>query len=180
MTLEEYIARLNSLAFWKEFTFAQNKFVPDSGSELELADNLVWLGKYAFVLQLKERNGAGADPKGERDWFRNKVLGKATRQIRDSLRFLDEHKKIRITNERGHSFNIKGAELSRITKIVVFLGGRALPEDCRQTRYHVSDTAGFIHILAAHDYLVRFSHEGHVTTRPGSLMELLGGLGVAN
>jgi hypothetical protein len=30
MILEEYIARLNSLAFWKEFTFAQNRFTPES------------------------------------------------------------------------------------------------------------------------------------------------------
>ena len=35
----------------------------------------------------------------------------------------------------------------------MFLGGKTLPEDCGQTRYYVSDTAGFIHILAAHDYL---------------------------
>ncbi len=47
MTLEEYIAHLNSLAFWKEFTFAQNKFAPQPGKELELADNLVWFGDYA-------------------------------------------------------------------------------------------------------------------------------------
>ena len=55
MTLEEYIARLNGLAFWKEFTFAQNRFTPSPGKELELADNLVWLDDYAFVLQLKQR-----------------------------------------------------------------------------------------------------------------------------
>ena len=44
MTLEEYLARLNALAFWKEFTLAQNKFTPRPGKELELADNVVWLG----------------------------------------------------------------------------------------------------------------------------------------
>jgi hypothetical protein len=73
--------------------------------------------------------------------------------VRDTLRFLDEHAQIRITNERGHAFDIRGAELAEITKIVVFLGGRALPEDCWHTCYHVSRTAGFIHILPAHDYL---------------------------
>ena len=77
----------------------------------------------------------------------------ATSQIRDTLRFLQEHKQICITNERGHSFYIRGAELADITKVVVFLAGRALPEDCWRTRYHVSRTAGFIHVLAAHDYL---------------------------
>jgi hypothetical protein len=153
MTFEEYIAHLNGLAFWKEFTFAQNRFAPQPGKELELADNLVWLGEHAFVLQLKQRNEETENPEAERSWFQNKILNKATSQVRDTLRFLDEHEQIHITNERGHSFDIRGAELTEITKIVVFLGGRALPDDCWQTRYHVSRTAGFIHVLAAHDYL---------------------------
>jgi hypothetical protein len=153
MTLEEYIARLNGLAFWKEFTFANNKFMPLPGKELELADNFVWLGDYAFVLQLKERIAAKEDPEAERGWFRNKVLGKATKQVRDTLQFLRDHETIRLTDERGHAFEIRGAQLTDITSIVVFLGGQTLPKDCLHTHYHVSSTAGFIHILAAHDYL---------------------------
>jgi hypothetical protein len=153
MTLEEYIAHLNGLAFWKEFTFAQNSFMPRPGAEFELADNLVWFGSYAIAMQLKQRNEETEDPETERSWFQNKVLSQATRQIRDTLRFLREHEQIRITNERGHSFDIRGAELANITKIVVFLGGRELPEDCWRTRYHMSRTAGFIHVFAAHDYL---------------------------
>lgn len=104
-------------------------------------------------MQLKEREGETEDSETERSWFENKVLDKATRQVRDTLRFLGEHEQIRITNERGHAFDIRGSELAEITKIVVYLGGRALPEDCRQTRHYVSGTAGFIHVLAAHDYL---------------------------
>ena len=153
MTLEEYIAHLNGLAFWREFTFAQNKFAPQPGRELELADSLVWLGDYAFVLQLKQRRDQTEDPEAERSWFRKKVLGKATSQVRDTMRFLNEHERIRITNERGHTFDIRRAELAEITKIVVFLGGWALPEDCWQTHYYVSRTAGFIHVMATHDYL---------------------------
>jgi hypothetical protein len=112
-----------------------------------------WLGDYAIVLQLKQRRDETEVRETERTWFRRKVLGKATRQVRDTLRFLNEHEQIRITNERGHAFDIRGAELAEIMKIVVFLGGRALPEDCWQTRYYISQTAGFIHVLAAHDYL---------------------------
>jgi hypothetical protein len=153
MSLEEFIAHLNAQTFWKEFTFAQNKFTPQPGKELELADNLVWLGDYAFVLQLKQREDETENPDAERTWFRKRILDKATRQIRDTLRFLDEHEQIRITNERGHVFDIRRKELTKITKIVVYLGGRALPKDCSQTRYHLSRTAGFIHFLAAHDYL---------------------------
>jgi hypothetical protein len=153
MTLEEYIAHFNGVTFWKEFTFAQNKFAPQPGKELELADNLVWLGEYAFILQLKHREDETEDPDVERSWFRRKVLRNATTQVRDMLRFLGEHAQIRITNERGHPFDIRGAEITEITKIIVFLGARALPHDCWQTRYYVSRTAGFMHVLAAHDYL---------------------------
>jgi hypothetical protein len=153
LTLEELVAHLNGLAFWKEFTFSQNKFAPQPGSEFELADNLIWLADYATVFQLKERAEPTTDPATERVWFQKRVVGKATRQIRDTLRFLGEHSQIKITNERGHAFEIKGANLRHITKIVVFLGSAALPEDCRHAYYHISSTAGFIHLVAAHDYL---------------------------
>jgi hypothetical protein len=105
------------------------------------------------VLQLKHRENETEDPDVERSWFRRKVLRDATRQVRDTLRFLGEHAQIRITNERGHAFDIRGAEITEITKIDVFLRVRALPHDCWQTRYYVSRTAGFMHVLAAHDYL---------------------------
>lgn len=153
MILEQYVAHLNSLAFWKEFTFAQNTFAPRPGAELELADNLVWLEDHAFVLQLKERKNETADPNIERAWFANKVLKKAVRQVRDSLSFLEQHQEIRVTNERGHSFDIKPGQIADITKIIVYLGGRSLPEDCWATRHYVSQTAGFIHVVASHDYL---------------------------
>ena len=169
MTLEEYIARLNGLAFWKEFTFANNKFMPLPGKELELEDNFVWLGDYAFVLQLKERIAAKADPEAERGWFRSKVLGKATRQVRDTLQFLREHETIRITNERGHTFDIRGAQLADITSIVVFLGGRALPEDCFHTHYHVSSTAGYYSRFGR----ARLSRYPRETARAGGYPSLL-------
>ena len=153
MTLEDYIANLNRLAFWREFTFARNRFSPPSGSELELADNLVWFGRRAYILQLKQRDEPTDNPAAERSWFQKKVLKKATSQIRDSLRFLDENHHIGITNERGHRFDIQRDALTQITKVVVYLPGPALPEDCWQTRYHVSQTVGFIHIVAANDYL---------------------------
>lgn len=153
VTFEEYIAHLNSLAFWKEFTFARNQFSPQPGREVELADNLIWLGDHAMVLQLKGRKTPTEDPDAERNWFQNKVLKKATRQIRDSTGYLDAHPEIRVTNERGHAFDIRRADINDIARIVVYLGSENLPEDCWRQRYHESKSAGFIHIIAAHDYL---------------------------
>jgi len=153
MTLEEYVAHLNGLAFWREFTFPENRFAPRPGQALELADNLVWLGDFAMVLQLKQRESETSDPAAEATWFRKRVLDKAVSQVRDTLRFLDEQPQIRITNAQGHAFDIRGAALGEILKVIVFLPGRALPDEFWRKRFHVSQRAGFIHLVAAHDYL---------------------------
>jgi hypothetical protein len=153
MRLEEFTAQLNSMTFWKEFTFSETRFFPRPKQQVELADGIVRIGTLALLFQLKERTEETLDPQAERQWFRRKVLRKATDQIKASLRYLTDNEEIRLTNEQGHEISVKGAELEDIKKIVVFLAGRSLPEDCRGTKFHISATAGFIHIVAAHDYL---------------------------
>jgi hypothetical protein len=152
-SLEAYIAKLNGLAFWSEFSFENNKFTPAAGQQLELADSLVWFGRFVIALQLKERTIDSGDPVAEKTWFENKVLKKGTKQIRDTLHYLSENNKIAVQNQRGHTFEISTSEIDSVLKIVVYLGSKSLPEECWQTRFHVSRTAGFIHIVAAHDYL---------------------------
>ena len=153
MTLEEFTAQLNANTFWKEFTFSETRFFPRPKQQVELADGIVKIGPLALVFQLKERTEATSDPETERQWFRRKVLGRATDQIKASLRYLAENEEIRLTNGQGHEIAVKGGNLEDIKKIVVFLPGRLLPEDCWATKFHVSTTGGFIHIVAAHDYL---------------------------
>ncbi|TPK93177.1 MULTISPECIES: hypothetical protein [unclassified Mesorhizobium] len=153
MTLEEFTAQLNATTFWKEFTFSQTRFFPRPKQQVELADGIVKIGSLALLFQLKERSQETADPDVERRWFQGKVLKKATSQIKDSLRYLSENEEIRLTNGQSHEIVVKGADLQDIKKIVVFLAGRSLPQDCWKTKFHVSTTAGFIHVMAAHDYL---------------------------
>lgn len=153
MTLEEFTAQLNSTTFWKEFTFSKTLFSPRPKQQVELADGIVKIGSLGLVFQLKERTEETSDPEAERQWFRRKVLRKATDQIKDSLRYLAENEEILLTNEQGREMAVKGADLQDVKKIVVFLAGRALPTDCWETKFHQSATAGFIHVLAAHDYL---------------------------
>ncbi|TCU13755.1 hypothetical protein [Rhizobium sullae] len=153
MTLEEFTAKLNSSTFWKEFTYSETRFSPRPKQQVELADGIVLIGSLAYVFQLKERTGATEDPEAEGKWFRNKVLGKATKQIRDTLGYLSAHQSIQLTNTQGHSLEVRGAELSDIKKVIVFLATDALPRDCRETQFYISDTAGFMHVIAAQDYL---------------------------
>lgn len=152
MTLEEFTAQLNHSTFWKEFTFSQNQFSPKPGQELELADSFVWIGDTAFIIQMKERAEPKDDPEAERRWFKDAVRKTAVRQIKDSLRFLSDNAAISIANERGQRYNVSGADLRDVEKIILYAAGPALPDDCRRVRYHVSGTAGFIHVFERDDY----------------------------
>lgn len=153
MTLEDFTAQLNATTFWREFTFSETRFFPRPKREVELADGIVKIGPLALVFQLKERTEETSDPEVERQWFQRKVLRKAKDQVKASLKYLAENDEIILTNDKGHEITVNGDELNNIIKIVVFLPGRLLPYDCLITKFYVSDTAGFIHIIAAHDYL---------------------------
>ncbi|MGO9430117.1 hypothetical protein [Rhodoblastus sp.] len=153
--VESFIAKeLHSLLFLEEFVFSRTKFSPPSGSELELADAVVMLGDALLIFQIKERspNHAG-DTQAESRWFKKEVLGKATKQVRDTLRYLQTYSEIRVPNERGRVFNLAGTAFAEILKVVVYQPTPNLPDDCRSVRHYVSKTAGFIHIVDAHDYL---------------------------
>lgn len=154
VTLEEFIAELHSMAFFKEFTFSKNEFSPNPRQELQLADNLIWMGDFLAVFQAKERNLAYVvDESSERQWFQKKVIAKASRQIRDSLRYLGEYEEIEVKNEHGHKFDIAQSEFTEVLKLIVYLPGLYLPEDCRSVKHYVSETVGFIHVINARDYL---------------------------
>ncbi|MCF1433194.1 hypothetical protein GOZ97_16520 [Agrobacterium vitis] len=153
MTLEQFTAQLNATTFWKEFTFSQTRFVPRPKVEVELADGIVKIGSLGFVFQLKERTEATEDPEIERRWFKQKVLRKAKDQIKASLRYLSENEKIHLTNDQGHEVEVMGRDLRDIKKVIVYFPGRLLPEDCWATQYVISGEAGFIHVIAANDYL---------------------------
>ena len=152
MTLEEFTARLNSSMFWQEFTFSQTKFSPRPRQEVELADGIVQIGDLLYILQLKERIKETSDAAIEERWFNEKVVRKATKQIRDSVRYISDHDSILMKNDRGRVVEILRSSPEKIKKIVVFHGGRALPRGCADKKFHISSSVGFIHILSANDY----------------------------
>jgi len=154
MSLEENIAALNKNIFFREFSFSKNKFKPNPNEELELADHIIWIDKLLIAYQLKEReDGDQGSIESEQNWFERKVLGKGTKQIRDTLKFLTAHSNISITNERGHAFNVNGTLTDRVIKLVVYAPGIKLPTECRKVKFHISSTVGLIHILSLKDYV---------------------------
>jgi len=105
-------------------------------------------------MQLKQRDGATDDPEVETRWFKKKIKGTATKQIRDSLAYLDSNKAIEVTNLHQHKFEIEPSKIKHVTKIIVFLASENLPDRDQCTRFHLSKTTGeFMHVIAAHDYL---------------------------
>jgi hypothetical protein len=148
------LADLNQWHFFREFVYSQTTFRPVPEHEVELADNLVCLGDILIVFQLKEREKvAGSNEEGEKRWFERKVLGKATRQIRDTVAYLRAHETIELQNERGHRTKIEFNSARQAHKLIVYLPREQLPGDCRSIKHHRSTTVGVIHVISGHDYL---------------------------
>jgi hypothetical protein len=152
-TLEQYTSELNSNVFFREFSFARNKFSPKPKEELEFADHVVWLDDLLLVFQCKERNISESNSENEQNWFNDTVVRHATRQIRDTLRYLRDYKEIYLTNDRNHEFNIATAQLKSIDKIVLYSSHDTLPANCRNKKYHNSSSVGIIHIFNIEDYI---------------------------
>ena len=94
--------RLHNLLFIEEFVFARNQFTPPASSELELADAVVMIGDVLLLYQIKERKvDRRIDSASERKWFSDKVLGKATKQIRDTLRYLQTYCRFQCRTSEG-------------------------------------------------------------------------------
>ena len=154
-SLEEFVANLNQNLFFREFSFSQNKFSPTPSEELELADHVVWLDDLLVTYQVKERKqktGEVRTSETERAWFKNKVLKKATKQIRDTQKYFASYPQIYITNEKGHTFDVKMAKVITRINLILHQSDPLLPDECRLQKHYVSSTAGFMHLMAATDY----------------------------
>lgn len=153
---ERLLTQINASTFFKEFTFDKNRFHPRPGNQEEFADGALWLKDHLIVFQVKERaTGASSEEEPVRRWFNEKVKRQATRQIRDTLSYLEGNPTIVLTNSRGHSFNVNTDEFESIVSVVLYQSECPIPEDCAAQRYHISRSTGdeiFIHILTIEDY----------------------------
>ncbi len=152
--LEKYISELNSNVFFREFSYARNKFSPEPKNELEFSDNVVWIDDLMITFQMKERNISGdTNADKEEKWFNDKVIGTATKQIRNTLGYLKDYDEIHLTNGRNHVFNVATANLKSVDSIVLYAPHDNLPNKCRYKKYHRSKSAGFIHLFSIEDYI---------------------------
>jgi hypothetical protein len=154
MAFEDELAALNEWHFFCEFTYSKTTFRPAPSQEVELADSIIWIGDLLAVYQLKEREAQSATTvEAEKRWFERKVLRHATRQVRDTLTYLNGAGTIEIRNHRGHAFGIDIRSIHELHKLIVYRPHDLLPESYRSLKHYRSRTAGVIHIIPANDYL---------------------------
>jgi hypothetical protein len=154
MAFEDDFAALQEYYYFREFTFSHTTFRPSPTDEVELADNVIWLGDLLILFQLKQRESPPQTTgQQEHDWFQRKVLKHATKQVRDTLSYLHTHDRITLQNHRGDVFDLQPAAIRTTHKIVVYLPHNRLPVECRRVKHHKSRTAGVIHVFSADDYL---------------------------
>lgn len=154
MSFEDDVNELNRQYFFGEFTYSETKFRPAASSELELADSLIWLDDAGIAFQIKERSIEGiTTPELEEKWFTSKVIKKGTKQVRDTIAYLDKHSPIELVNRRGHQRTIHRSSMKTVHKVVCFDPAPQLPDRCKDMRFHISSTAGVIHLLPSADYI---------------------------
>ncbi len=76
----------------------------------------------------------------------------ATKQIRDTLGYIEDQNIISLENHRGHQFDLSSDLINNIHKLVVFKADPALSDDLKNKKYHESRTAGIIHIIPTENY----------------------------
>lgn len=155
MSFEDAVSRLHESVFLREFTFSTSTFVPPGSTEVELADSVVAIGTEMAIVQVKERSlpAGSATPAGEKKWFRKKVLGEATRQLRETMAFFKEMEIISVSNGRGLSVDLRLEAQTRVHKVALYRATDVLPMDCRATKHHLSGSIGFIHLFDSIDYV---------------------------
>lgn len=154
MDFEQEFSQLNEFYFFKEFTYSNNRFHDKHGAEVEIADSIIALDDIFLVYQLKDRNQPfESTEENESKWFMNKVMKGASRQIRDTMIYIAEYDHLILTNNQGHSLNISTNSIHTIQKLIIHNPGKLLPEECRNVKFHISRSAGVIHVIPANDYL---------------------------
>ena len=154
MSFEADLGNANENFFFREFTYSSNKFKPDNKNEYELADSVVWLDEFLIVGQVKERFPSfGATIEDEENWFRSEVLGKAAKQVADTVRYLKTYSSITLTNRQGHEFNLANARDKKIHKLIIYKSKNTEPTRFTSQKFIDVPSTGVVHISADQDYL---------------------------
>lgn len=115
---EKLLSSFSENYFYKELVYSQLKFVPDGGTEIELADLIINLEDVILAIQLKERNEEDRtqDKNIEEKWLKKKCK-KAKEQIKGTISYI-KTEKVSFVNATGKRTMINSDE--EIVPLVVF------------------------------------------------------------
>ena len=115
---EKLLSSFSEDFFYKEIVYTDLKFVPEGGTEIELADLIINLENVILAIQLKERNERDRtqDKNVEEKWLEKKCK-KAKEQIKDTILFIN-NEKVSFVNARGKETKINPN--AEIVPLVVF------------------------------------------------------------
>lgn len=115
---EKLLSSFSQNFFFKELVYADLKFVPEGGTEIELADLIINLEDVILAIQLKERNEKDRlqDKNAEEKWLKKKCK-KAKEQIKDTISYIN-NEKVSFVNVRGKETKINPS--AEVVPLVVF------------------------------------------------------------
>ena len=107
---EKLLSYFSEIYFYKELVYADLKFTPIGGTEIELADLIINLEDIILAIQLKERNEKDRtqDKNIEEKWLKKKCK-KAKEQMKDTISYIGNADELRIlpcshSDHRRHRF----------------------------------------------------------------------------
>ena len=115
---EKLLSSFSENYFYKELVYADLKFTPTGGTEIELADLIINLEDIILAIQLDERNEKDRtqDKNIEEKWLKKKCK-KAKEQIKDTISYITSEK-VSFINARGKKTIINPS--AEVVPLVVF------------------------------------------------------------
>ena len=147
---EKEITQINQNVFFKEFTFDKNDFIIDGHNKVELADNVLWLDDLMIVIQIKEKDLKGNSSVD--DWLKNKVFKKAKDQVKNTLKYLYEHKTISIANGHNENHILDIRKIVSIHSVIIYKIDDWNKESEVAKKYITQDNR-LIHFISFDDYI---------------------------
>ena len=133
---EKLLGSFSENYFYKELVYADLKFTPIGGTEIELADLIINLEDIILAIQLKERNKKDRtqDKNIEEKWLKKKCK-KAKEQIKDTISYITSEK-VSFINARGKKTIINPS--AEVVPLVVF-ENNSISEYEHLLRNHTND-----------------------------------------
>ncbi len=103
-----------------------------------------------FIFEIKERDAT--EKSDDSSWFKNKILNKAVKQIKQTHEYLKKYPNIPIVNQKGHKKNISQANFNKAQSIIIYSPSDKFEDEQRFQKFYRSQKVGLIHLFHSEDY----------------------------